>query len=161
MDTERELAELKHRIQAIESAIATIARAQTDDGRVRDAAEERLSESMATVAEKLSTIVDVLTGNIKTPEVPGLMSKMTKIQEQQQSNTVTLSEVRTAATALKKEFDEYRAGMPSPAELLKLKESTEAQKSRITYFMGWFGGVAAVLMVVWNVIQFLMKLSSK
>lgn len=97
-------------------------------------------------------------GDISNPDVPGLVQRTAELRQQQQTNTIALGELRAAIEGLKKSLEdqrkamlEYRASMPSPDDLRKLKDATEAQKSRMTYVMGWIGGVSAVVLIIWNV----------
>jgi len=164
-----ELIDVKHRVQAVERAVASLQRGAEDEARARErvaddecaareASELRVSAGMEDVSCKLGTIVNALMGDISNPDVPGLVQRTAELRQQQQTNTIALGELRAAIEGLKKSLEdqrkamlEYRASMPSPDDLRKLKDATEAQKSRMTYVMGWIGGVSAVVLIIWNV----------
>jgi chromosome segregation ATPase len=167
-----EILSLKHRVATLEKVADDIAksisaetkareRSNESESSAREETERRISADMADVAEKLGTIVSALMGDISKPDVPGLVQKLTDVRQQQQSNTIALAELKTSINELRKTLDDqqkahekYRASMPSPEDLQKLKDATEAQKSRMTYAMGWLGGVSVVIAVIWKVAEF-------
>lgn len=166
-----ELSEIKHRLLAIEQSVHSLQRGAADEVRARErvaddesaareSSEKRVAADMEDVSGKLGTIVHALMGDIAKPDVPGLVQRTTDLRQQQQINTIALGELKAVIEGLKKSLeeqkratDEYRASMPSPDDFKTLKSATEAQKSRMTYVMGWVGGVSAVLLILWKLAE--------
>ena len=86
-----ELTDSKHRLAALE------------------AGNQRMAVSMEAVMEKLETIIEVIRGNLKTPEVPGLMHRMAEMRAHQQVNTIALAETKALVIHLQQAFDDYRS----------------------------------------------------
>lgn len=175
MDAEHQLIDLKHRLallettlqnmqrnvasfetatQALQRSLAEETRARERsaeaESSIRDDLEKRLAHSMREVTTRMDTIIVALMGDIKTPDVPGLMHRMTEIRQQQTLTVSALEDLRR-----------YRTSMPTPAELKKLSEASELQQSKLTYVMGWLGGVCAVILILWNVAERLISWTSK
>ena len=136
---ENEISDLKHRVTALEDRVSR------SDGMGED------------ITGQLNVIIAALMGSIQTPDSPGLVAKVSELRQQQQLNTLAIAECKASVARVESLLLEYKQSMPAPADLKKLKDTTEEHTGKMGYFAGWIGGAAAVGFVLWEIVKAVFK----